>query len=235
MDCLILCGGKGKRLKEVTGKIPKVMVCIGSRPFLDILIDYLRSRGFTRFILATGYGAKFIRDYYSKPKFQGIKFVFSEEDIPLGTGGAIKKAERLIRSKDFLVVNGDSFSEFEPEEFRRFFKQNKAVALLLLKKAKNKKDFGSVSIGTDSKVVSFNEKSRLKGTGFISSGIYLFSKKIFSLMPKKTMFSLEHDFFPKITGKGLFAIVGRGLFVDIGTPQRYLKAKEIFFKKGIFK
>lgn len=230
IDCFILCGGKGKRLKKITGKVPKPMASIGKRPFLDIVICHLRRLGFKRFVLGVGYGADFIKKYYSKNKIPGVEVVFSKETKPLGTGGALKKAGRLIKSKVFLVINGDSFSDFNPREFIRFYRQKKASALILLRKMENSNDYGLVSVNPRSEVVFYNEKASKNWRGFINSGVYLFSKKIFSMMPGKPVFSLEYDFFPSIVGRGFYGYKGSGFFIDIGTPDRYLKAKEYFLK-----
>lgn len=91
IDVFILCGGKGKRLKKISGKTPKPMVSVAGRPFLDILIEYLRRSGFKRFILGIGYQAEFIKKYYLQHKIPGADIIFSQENRPLGTGGAVKK------------------------------------------------------------------------------------------------------------------------------------------------
>ena len=104
IDVFILCGGEGKRLKKISGRVPKPMVRIGRRPFLDIVIDYLRKFGFKRFILGVGYHAYFIKKYYKEHKIPGVEIVFSQENQPLGTGGAVKKAEKLIKSKVFFCT-----------------------------------------------------------------------------------------------------------------------------------
>lgn len=228
IDVFILCGGEGKRLKKISGSIPKPMICIGRRPFLDIVLGYLRKFGFKRFILGIGYKAHFIKKYYKEHKVSGAEIIFSEEDKPLGTGGAVKKAQRLIKSGIFLVLNGDSFSEFNAADFIKFYKRKKARILILLRKVENNQDFGAITTDRSSAITGFNEKSPASGNNFINGGVYLFSKNIFSMMPKKSQFSLEYDFFPRIVGKGLYGYKKTGFFIDIGTPERYLAAKKYF-------
>jgi D-glycero-alpha-D-manno-heptose 1-phosphate guanylyltransferase len=230
IDVFILCGGKGKRLKRVSGGIPKPMVRIGKLPFLDIVINYLKRSGFKRLILGIGYKAHFIKKYYNEHKIPGIKIIFSQEDRPLGTGGAVKKARRLIKSKVFLVLNGDSFSEFDAESFIKFYQQKKAKALILLRKEKNKRDFGGITIDKSSAITCFSEKNPELRNNFINCGVYLFSRNIFSMMPKNAQFSLEYDFFPGMAGKGLYGHKKPGFFIDIGTPERYFAAKKHFLK-----
>ncbi len=228
IDVFILCGGEGKRLKKISGKIPKPMVRVGKSPFLDIIIYYLRGFGFKRFILGIGYQADFIKTYYRIHKIPGVEIVFSQENQPLGTGGAVKKAKRLIKNNLFFVLNGDSFSKFNAEKFIKFYKQKKARISILLRKVKNNQDFGAITINGRSEITCFSEKNSPMRNNFINGGIYLFSKKVFSWMPKNSKFSLEYDFFPKMIGKGLYGYKRSGFFIDIGTPQRYLIARKYF-------
>lgn len=230
IDVLILCGGKGSRLKKISGKVPKPMVKIGRRVFLDIIIDYLRKSGFKRIILGIGYQAQFIREYFKEHKPAGIEIIFSEEKKPLGTGGAVKKAKRLIKSDLFLVLNGDTFSEFNAAKFIKFCKQKKARSLILLKKAKAGQDYGAILIDKQSKITSFNEKPVSTAGNFVNGGVYLFSRNVFSEMPKQARFSLEYEFFPRMIGKGLYGYKESGFFIDIGTPDRYFSAKKYFLK-----
>ena len=230
IDCLILCGGQGRRLRKVSDRVPKPMVRIGRQVFLDILIDYLRKSGFKRFILGVGYQAHFIKKYYQEHKICGRKILFSQEEHPLGTGGAVRAAKRLIKSDCFFVLNGDSFSEFNVGNFIKFYKQKKASALILLKKVKNNQDYGAVTIDRRSEITCFSEKNSRMRNKLINCGVYLFSKNIFSQMPKNAKFSLEYDFFPRMIGKGLYGCKQTGFFIDIGIPERYFAAKKYFLK-----
>jgi len=230
IDVFILCGGLGTRLRAVSKGVPKSMVEINKHPFLNIIITYLASFGFKRFILGIGYKADYIVDYYKNYKIPGIDILFSRENIILGTGGAVSNSRKLLRRDNlpFLVLNGDSFCKFNPLEFLSFHKQKKASISILLRKVSRCEDYGSIKIDKNYRILSFCEKSSSLKSGWINSGVYLFEKKIFSLMPKKRKFSLETDFFPSILNKKCFGFVYNKLFIDIGTPQRYLKARSLF-------
>lgn len=231
IDVLILCGGEGKRLRQISGRVPKPMVRIAGRVFLDIVIDHLKRSGFKRIILGIGYRAGFIRKYYREHKAPGVEIIFSEEKKPLGTGGAVKKAKRLIKSGSFLVLNGDTFSKFKADRFIKFYQQKKARLLILLRKAKSNKDYGAITIDRSSKITSFSEKNLSSRVTFVNGGVYLFNKSVFSEMPDKSKFSLEYDFFPRLVGKGLYGYKESGFFIDIGIPERYLSAKKYFLKR----
>lgn len=229
IDVFILCGGFGKRLRRLNLNAPKPMVKMGDKPFLDIIIAYMANFGFRRFILGLGYKGDFIRKYYSMKPIEGLKIVFSQEKNPLGTGGAVKKAKKLISNSHFFVLNGDSFCQFNPKDFLKFHKCKKALATILLKGFDyDVKDCGKVRIDRLSRIISFQEKNNNAKKCLINSGVYLFDKKIFGLMPCKNSFSLEHDLFPKMIGKDLFGYIYPGYFIDIGTPGRYFKARRHF-------
>ena len=228
IDVFILCGGEGKRLRKISGRIPKPMVRIGQRVFLDIVIDYLRESGFRRFILGIGYKAHFIKRYYDEHKIPGIEVIFSQEKRPLGTGGAVKKAKNLIKSKSFLVLNGDSFCRFRPLDLLNFHKKKKAVVSILLRKVLSGADYGMVKLDKTNRIVDFNEKNSLSKKCFVNAGIYVFDKKVFGLMPQQQAFSLEQEFFPKLSETNFFGYTKSGFFIDIGTPERYLRANKYF-------
>ena len=232
-DVYILCGGLGKRLKSIAKNNPKPMVKMGGKPFLDIIIDYMAGFGFRRFILGLGYKAEIFKKYYRGFKSEDLEIEFCEEKTPLGTGGAVKKVKSLIKSNQFLVLNGDSFCKFNPLDFLKFHKHKKAIVSILLRKVLSGADFGKVKFDKLGRIIDFNEKDSHAKNCFINAGIYVFDKKVFNFMPRAKAFSLEHDFFPKLSKANCFGYTGSGFFIDIGTPQRYFKARNYFLKNRL--
>jgi len=226
IDVVILCGGQGKRLKKVISDRPKPIVIIKGRPFLDILIDYVASFGFRRFILCIGYMGDAIKKHYQE-KEDPLITLFSEEKKPLGTGGAIRNARSLIRSNPFLVMNGDSFCKVDFCEFADFHKRKKALLSIVLVKAEKAKDYGVIRLENSQRIVKFDEKASMKNNSFISAGIYLFDTSVFSLIPPHKNFSVEYDLFPKIVDREFYGYITPRAFIDIGTPERYEKAKQL--------
>lgn len=223
IDVLVLCGGIGKRLQSVVNDRPKPMAKIGGRPFLDILVSRVASFGFRRFILCTGYMADSIRQHYQDGE-GSLEIVFSEEKTPLGTGGAIGNAGRLIKSLLFLVLNGDSLCDVDLKKFLRFHRKTRALCSIVLAYSENSKDYGNVALGQDSRVTQFDEKAQASKDSFVSAGIYLFQKQVLSFMPVGN-FSLEKDLFPAIVGRGFYGYISDKGFIDIGTPQKYMNAQ----------
>ncbi len=227
IDAVILCGGRGERLKRIVKDRPKPMADINGRPFLDMVIDHLSDYGFKRVVLCLGYKADVIRKYYSG-RHSKIEILFSAEAFPLGTAGAIKNAEALIGSDPFLVMNGDSYCSINLQRFIDFHIKKKNVLSMALTRSVENEDCGFVRLDRSRKITSFNEKNRTDKDRYVNTGIYLFSKKALKLIPPGKKISLEYEVIPKILNKKIYGFVTDERLTDIGTPGRYRKAKICF-------
>jgi len=227
IDVVILCGGIGSRLAKIVNDRPKPMAEINRQPFLDILIDYFCGFGLRRFVLCTGYMSKLIQNHYSQKK-GSLEFVVSNEQTALGTAGSIKNAERFIQSEPFLVANGDSFCSVDLAEFYDFHLSRRALMSMVVVESEDTTSSGLVTLNCSQRITSFEEKKPQNQTGYINAGIYLFRKKILSLIPENTRYSLEYDLFPRLTNLDSFAFVCREELIDIGTPERYEWARGFF-------
>jgi len=227
IDVVLLCGGHGNRLREAVSDRPKPMAQINRQPFLDILIDYFSGFGFRRFILCTGHKSEMISEYYAK-KNDSNEYIISDEKTPLGTAGALKNAERFIRSNHFIVVNGDSFCKADLCKFYNFHLERNSLMSMAVVESKDTNDSGLVTLNETQRIVGFDEKKHTSRKGYINAGIYLFQKAVFSMIPPAVKSSLEYDVFPKLTKQSSFAFVVCEKLLDIGTPQRYERAKGYF-------
>lgn len=234
IDVVMLCGGKGERLKPAVNDRPKVLAEIHGKPFLDILIDYVASFRFKRFILCVGYKAELIRQYY-KEKKSSLEIIFSEEERLLGTGGAIKNAQHFIKSSPFLVMNGDSFCNVDFNNFIDYHKDKKALFSVALVNSRNADDYGTVSLNDLGEVVRFDEKMNTAGQKvLINTGIYLFENIVFSMIPTSKNFSIEYELFQKIINFRFYGYKTEGRLTDIGTPYRYKQA-QLILKGNLWK
>lgn len=226
-DVLILCGGLGKRLRSVVSDKPKPLAQINKRAFLDLLIDHIVGYGFKRFILCTGYMGSAIAEHYGKLS-KSVEILFSQEEQPLGTAGAVKNAESLIRSDPFLVANGDSFCQVNLSEFLNFHQKNSAQLSMAVTRSQNSKDFGTITLNDSQEIVRFEEKKAGTREAFINAGIYLMQKNVLSLIPPGRKRSLEVDLFPQLAGRDFYGYVVSSKVIDIGTPERYEQAVSFF-------
>lgn len=228
MDIVILCGGLGTRLKSVTGDAPKVMAEVDGKPFLDVIIEYLKDQGFQRIILCTGYQAQTVERYYQENSHD-MRIVFSREEEPLGTGGALKNTRSLIESDIFFVMNGDSFCPINLKNFLGFYEKQKTIAALAVSKVDESKDYGGIVLDKEYRILGFYEKADVpvgSTAGYVNAGIYCFNKKLFSLMPEMKKFSMEYDVFPKLIQENIYGFLIDEKFFDIGTPERLKKIRE---------
>lgn len=225
IDVVILCGGLGKRLRP-TFEGPKVLAKIGEKTFLDILIDNLLMHGFKNIILSVGYLKEQIKNHFNCDynKSHDCLITFSEEEEPLGTGGALKKVKKWIISNPFMVVNGDSICKVNFRIFFEFHLEKKALLSMVLVYSNTAQDYGSVVLNESQEITDFNEKIAGKSDNLINAGIYLMGKDIFSYMPKQKKFSLEYELFPQIIKNRCYGFLTESELIDIGTPERYEKA-----------
>jgi len=224
-DVVILAGGLGKRLHSVTGGAQKVLARIGDQPFLEILIDYIASQGGARFILCVGHGGDEVESYF-KNKYKSREIIFSKEESPLGTGGAIKQALGYVKTDCFLAMNGDCFCEISYNALIAAHRRHKANATIVITQLADVRDYGSITVNEKNQIIAFKEKSALVKVGLINTGTYCLNRDVFNLarMPRK--FSIEYDFFPHLADKGFYGFEVENKFIDIGTPERYSWARE---------
>lgn len=221
MKVIILSGGFGTRLREVIKDTPKPLSQVGGRPFLEYLILQLVKRDIKKIILSVGYKREMIKSYFGIGDQWDVQITYSEEDIPLGTGGALKKAAQLIDDKQFVVMNGDSFLDIDFAKFINFHKSKQAMATLALAYVEDVGRYGKVEIDGNRDVQRFIEKGA-SGEGFINGGIYIFNRNVIDIIPDGNV-SIEKDILPLFIGRGLYAMPVNGFFVDIGIPESYLK------------
>ena len=186
MKAIILAGGRGKRLRPITDKIPKPLIPINSMPLIERTIKYLKKYGINEIIISSGYRSNKIESFLKKKKNFGCQIIFSIEKTPLGTGGAIKKALKYVEEESFLVLNGDVVTNID---LRKILKKPNTIAANELKTK-----FGTMDI-KNNKILKFNEKKDVVDV-WMNSGIYHLSKNIDKMIPKKG--SLEGTVFPKM-------------------------------------
>lgn len=190
MQAIILAGGLGSRLKPITDYVPKPLIPINNIPLIEWQIKYLKKFGIDKFILCTGYKTDQIENYLEHKQNFGCKIQYSVEKTPLGTGGAIKKAAKLLKDKSFLVVNGDVITGID---IRKLYSHQNSIALVELRTK-----FGTVDI-TDSRITKFKEKRPLDNV-WMNAGIYHLNRKLVSDLPSKG--AIEETTFRKLAQKG---------------------------------
>jgi NDP-sugar pyrophosphorylase family protein len=223
MKAIILAGGKGLRLRKIIKDIPKSMAPLLDKPLLEYLILQLKGFGIKEIILSLGYKADVIRSYFKNGERLGVHIDYSVEKEPLGTGGALGKAARPIKDKYFLAMNGDTFLDLDFKDFISYHENKRAKVTLALTSVEDAGRYGQVKIKHDGEITKFMKKR--SGRGLINAGIYVFDRKIVDDIPKGVS-SLEENLFPGLIGDGLYGMVLKGFFKDIGLPEDYISLRE---------
>ncbi len=219
MKVIILAGGTGTRLRSIVADVPKPMAPVGGKPFLEYIILALAAQGLNEIILSVGYKNNIIQSHFEDGARWGANILYSKEDAPLGTGGAIREALKVADEPHCLILNGDTFNQLNFLEMEDHHLSKKCLMTVGLKQKKNASRYGTVRINDTHEIVDFYEKSQV-GTGYVSCGAYIMDKAILDRMPSG-YFSLENELFPDMIGAGICGFVSRGFFIDIGIPSAY--------------
>ena len=201
-------------------------------PFITYLLDQLAETDIERVIISTGYMAEKIEKFIGS-SYKSLQVNYSREEYPLGTSGALKLARKAIGTQYSLVMNGDSYTEFDPVSLFMFNKQKNANIIILAKMVSDASRFGTIQMNKQNEIVRFMEKGISTGAGLINAGIYIMKTSALQKIPDKIPCSLEYDFFPAMIGKNIYGYETEGNFIDIGTPESYAQAEKFFECKPI--
>ena len=230
MQALILAGGKGTRLRPLTVYTPKPIVPICNRPFLLYQIDTLRRAGITDITLSLSYQPNKIEQLLGDGSDVGVKLKYTVEPQPMGTAGAYKYAEELIREPT-VVFNGDILTDLDLKAVIREHTERKATATVVLTPVDNPSAYGLVETESDGRIRRFLEKPKLDEItcNTINAGTYILEPKVLDLIPTGENHSFEYGLFPELLKRkeAFFAHVpARTYWIDIGTPERYLRVHQ---------
>ena len=228
MQALILAGGKGTRLRPLTVYTPKPIVPICNRPFLLYQIDTLRRAGITDITLSLSYQPNKIEQLLADGSDYGVKLKYTVEPQPMGTAGAYKFAEDLIREPT-VVFNGDVLTDLDLKAVVREHNEHKATATIVLAPVENPSVYGLVETESDGLIRRFLEKPKADEItcNTINAGTYILEPSVLDLVPPGENHSFEYGLFPELLKRKepFFAHTpARTYWIDIGTPERYLQA-----------
>jgi len=221
---------------------------VANIPLLDWTLKKLAKNKVEKTILAVNYMADAFIKRYGEEAY-GMKIFYSRdapasETLPLfqrslGTGGPVKKAEKLIgREKPFLVLNGDILTNINYAEFMKKHKAAGAIATIALHEVEDPSRYGVVELAKEGRIVRFVEKPTQEEaySNLVNAGIYALNPKIFDYLPEGRPVSIEHEIFPKLAEEGkLNGYNFQGYWTDIGEPSDYLKANQLLLDMEIKK
>lgn len=225
---IILAGGFGTRLAAVVSDVPKPMAPVAGRPFLERLLDRLIAQGIRRVVLAVGHKKDIIRNHFGAT-YKGVPIQYSEENEPLGTGGAILQAFVESGAESALVFNGDTYCTLNLNELSAAHQRGGAKATLALVPVDDAGRYGEVQLDAANRIVAFREKNPEHAAGLINAGIYALNRSVFDLVPGQIRFSFEQAVLQAHAAtEGFVGHIAQGaIFIDIGVPEDYYRAQTL--------
>lgn len=224
MQALVLVGGRGTRLRPLTYATPKPALTLVDRPFLNYMTEWLGSHGVDEVILACGFLPDEMKSILGDGEPGGPKLKYLVEEETLGTAGAIRFALDHLDER-FFALNGDVLADLDLSALWKQHEETGARATLGLYEVEDSSSFGLVDIDEDGQVLQFSEKDESrKGPGLINAGTYILERDAIASIPAGREVSIETEFYPSITGNGLYARRLDGYWMDFGTPERYFEA-----------
>src|SRR5438552_634930 len=227
MKAILLAGGKGTRLRPLTIHTPKPIVPIFNRPFLHYQIDLLKQvPEIDEVILSLNYQPRRIEELFGDGSDLGLAIKYVVEPAPLGTAGAIRYAGDSLR-ESVVVFNGDVLTQVDLAAVIALHRERRARATIVLTPVENPSAYGLVETDAQGNIRRFLEKPNPDEItcNTINAGIYVLEPETFDRIPKDTPWSIERSFFPSLIERGetFVAYIGRGYWIDIGTPEKYMQ------------
>lgn len=237
MRAFLTAGGKGTRLKEVTGDlIPKPMAEIAGVPVLERAIISLKQNGVDEITISVGHLAEVIKNYVKDGSRWGVKVDYVTEEIPLGSGGALFYLKNKVKD-DFVVCSGDTVFDVDIKRMLAYHKRKRAAATLFTHPNAHPYDSDMILTDRYNRITGISLKNAERNFYYknnVNAGFFIISPATLSFFDKPEKVNMEHDFIASLIARGerVYAYKSTEYVKDVGTPDRFLKAeKEILSEK----
>lgn len=225
MKVAILAGGFGTRLGDLTQGLPKPMITIGEKPFLQHVIDSFARCGLTEFVLLTGYRSDVIESYFEDGRRLGVSIEYSRESQPLGTGGAVREARALL-SERFVLTYGDVLRPFDYDRFVNAHPQS-CLAVYRYPPGSTSISAGNVEVH-EGRVTQFVKGAPGLQLPFVDAGFAVVTAESVDLLPADVACSFEETVYPQLAARVELEAEEVDLnFCDIGNPTDLEKTRAI--------
>lgn len=220
----MLAGGQGTRLAAVSGGLPKPLVDVGGRPFIEYVLDELLNAGCERVVVTASFKWELLRAHLGTA-YRGCRLDWSIEQQPLGTGGAIRQAFESFDLAAAFVLNADTLFRVNLTDMAARHAACAAAVTIALREVPDVARYGEVIVDETGRIKQFSEKGR-SGRGLINGGIYLIDGRIWSRVPERGPFSFERDYLQRqVESESLYGYQAAGYFIDIGVPDDLQRAR----------
>ena len=226
MQVVILAGGKGTRLRPLTYTVPKPMVKVCGKPFLEHQLEVVKLFGLTDILILASYLGRQLENYFSDGSDLGMKIRYCYERIPLGTGGALRNADEML-SERFIVLNGDTLLLIDYSKLVRQFQERDKTGLIVAYSNPDKIAPNNLRIGDGDVVLSYNKQSD-DGMTHLDAGAVALGKKVLELIAPGCVCSLEKEIYVKLIKAGeLLAFRTEQRFYDMGNYEGLKKIEQV--------
>lgn len=206
-------------MREVSGDLPKPMLPVAGRPFVEHLVAWLARSGVRRIVLSVGHRFESLQRHFRTGAAFGVRITYAVEREPLGTGGALRLACEDLDVWPVLALNGDSFVNLDLGALLAAHESHRAPLTVALVRVPDSGRYGRVRLRPDGAIAAFDEKAG-GGAGAINAGVYAMERECLAAMPAGAS-SLERDVLPEMARRGAMGFTTSGFFVDIGLPEDY--------------
>jgi len=236
---VILAGGLATRLYPITHEIPKALVSVSGKPFIEHQLKLLKNQGFTHVIISSWYKSEMIQNFVGNGNRFGLKveFVF-DGPKPLDTGGALKKVTSIIKGP-FFSIYGDSYLPCDYQAVQSCFEKKQKSALMTVLQNKDQWDQSNVEVNKG-KIVSYDKSNHSPKMKYIDYGLSIFMPKVFDWIEPEKPFSLTDVYQQLIRDDNLAAYIVKERFYEIGSFEGLQELDALltvnpnrFLKKGI--
>ncbi|WP_267384280.1 mannose-1-phosphate guanyltransferase [Cyanobacterium sp. uoEpiScrs1] len=229
MRAVLMAGGSGTRLRPLTCDLPKPMVPVLNRPIAEHIVNLLKRNNIREIIATLYYLPDVMRDYFQDGSEFGIEMTYAiEDDQPLGTAGCVKNIEELL-DNTFLVISGDSITDFDLQKAITFHKKKQSKATLVLTRVSNPVEFGVVIIDKHQRINRFLEKPSTSEvfSDTVNTGTYILEPEVLQYLPDNEESDFSKDLFPLLLDKGepIYGFIAEGYWCDVGNLEAYRKAQ----------
>lgn len=229
IEAILLVGGQGTRLRPLTISTPKPMLPVAGFPCTQHQIARAREAGIGRIVLGTSYRAEVFEEYFDHGQSAGVELVYAVEDVPLGTGGAIRNAAKFLTSgpdDPVVIFNGDVLTGLDIAGLIQKWRDANADVALYLTRVEDPRAYGLVPTDETGKVLEFREKPTTPEeivTDQINAGCYIFRRSVIDSIPDGVPVSVERETFPALLSAGatVIGVVDEGYWLDLGTPLAF--------------
>lgn len=228
MRAVLMAGGSGTRLRPLTCDLPKPMVPVLNRPIAEHIVNLLKRHGINEIITTLHYLPDVLRDYFQDGSDFGVTMKYSvEEDQPLGTAGCVKNIEQML-DRTFIVISGDSITDFDLQDAIRFHREKGSKATLILKRVPNPIEFGVVITDANGKIQRFLEKPSTSEifSDTVNTGTYILEPEVLDYLPFQEESDFSQDLFPLLLDRNepMYGYIADGYWCDVGHLEAYREA-----------